>query len=82
MRDRIKTQELISPNRLPFLQSQVLQKLFLDIHNNKKSYLKDIVKLTNYKKESKILNDAINALIIKRFIVGNLKKGFSVPTLE
>ena len=77
---KIKNQKLISPNKLPFLQSQILQKLFLDIHSNKKSYLNDIVKLTNYKKESKILNDAINALIVKKFIVGNFEKGFSVPT--
>ena len=67
--------QYISLNKLPFLQSQILQKLYLDIHNNIKTTIEDIAQITNYKKESKILNDAIKALITKEFIEGDFEKG-------
>lgn len=69
----------ISPNKLPFLQSQVLQKIYIDLSKNKQSDLEEIANLTDYKKDSKILNDAINALVVKEFLSGNIKDGFSVP---
>ena len=31
--EKIVTEKLISPNKLPFLQSQVLQKIYLNINN-------------------------------------------------
>ena len=67
--------QYISLNKLPFLQSQILQKLYLDIHNNIKTTIEDIAQITNYKKESKILNDAIKALITKEFLEGDFEKG-------
>lgn len=74
-----KTQKPISPNKLPFLQSQVLQKKYLDIHFQRKTTISDICSLTGYKKESKILNDAIQALVKKEFIIGSFEESFSVP---
>lgn len=71
--------KIISPHKLPFLQSQILQKLYLDIYNNVKSTIEYIVEITDYKKKSKILNDAIKALVIKKFIKGDFEVGFSVP---
>lgn len=75
----IKQTKIISPNKLPFLQSQILQKLYLDIHNNIKTTIENIAKITDYKTESKILNDAIKALDIKEFVNGDFDVGFSVP---
>lgn len=80
MKTILNNKKYISPSKLPFLQSQILQKLYLDIHGNIKSTIEDIVQVTDYKKESKILNDAIRALIKKEFIEGNLDNEFSVPT--
>jgi len=74
-----KYKKIKSPNNLPFLQSQILQKIYLDINNNKKSMIEEIAQITDYKKESKILSDAINALITKEFISGNFENGFIVP---
>ena len=40
--------KLINPNKLPFLQSQILQKLYLDIHNDVKSTIENIAKIANW----------------------------------
>ncbi len=69
----------ISPNKLPFLQSQILQKLYLDIHNQVCSKKEDIADTADYRKESKILQDAVNSLISKEFIKGDFEKGFTLP---
>lgn len=79
---KIRQKKIINPNKLPFLQSQILQKLYLDIYYNKKTTLKDIAETTDYKTESKILKDAINALKEKEFIIGNFESGFFVPDIR
>ncbi len=78
----LKQKKIISPNRLAFLQSQVLQKLYLDIFYKKTTTLKEIAEITNYKSESKILKDAIKALETKEFIIGDFKNGFVVPKIR
>ena len=78
--DKIGKEKTFSPNKLPFLQSQILQKIFIDINNNVKSDIEDIAQLTDYKKESKILDFACKALITKKFIEGNFDIGFSIPS--
>lgn len=82
MEQKIKTEKIISPNRLPFLQSQILQKIYIDIHNQEKISIEEIAKIADYKPESKILNDAINALVTKKFLLGGLDEGFSVPEIR
>ena len=74
--------KIISPNRLPFLQSQILQKIYIDIYNNKQTDIDELSKLTDYKKESKILNEAIKALISKEFVYGDIENGFSIPEIR
>ncbi len=77
--EKIITEKLISPNKLPFLQAQVLQKIYLNINNNIASTIEEFAEITDYKKDSKILSDAIKALNIKKFIDGDLENGFFVP---
>ncbi len=71
--------KILSPNKLPFLQSQVLQKIYIDISKNIKPNINEIALLTDYKKDSKILNDAINSLVEKEFLLGNIRDGFTIP---
>ncbi|MCL2039809.1 MAG: hypothetical protein FWG85_05200 [Bacteroidetes bacterium] len=66
------------PNRLPFLQAQILQKIFLDLYYGKQTTLNELSKLTDYPLNSKILQDAIISLKLKGFLSGEIEK-FSVP---
>lgn len=75
----VEKEKLISPNKLPFLQSQILQILYINIFTGKESTIEEISEITDYKKDSKILNDAFKALTIKKFIEGDFENGFSVP---
>jgi DNA modification methylase len=79
MTTEVEKRKLISPNKLPFLQSQILQLLYLNIHTNKTNTLEEISRITDYKKESKILGDALKALVEKEFIFGDIENGFWVP---
>lgn len=67
------------PNGLPFLQAQVLEKIYLDISVRKLSKLDEIAKLTTYSSQSKILLNAIENLIDKGFLKGSLENGFEIP---
>jgi DNA modification methylase len=67
-----KEMKKISPNKLPFLQAQVLQKIFIDYYENKQTNINELSELTDYPKDSKILKDAINSLITKGFLEGEL----------
>ena len=75
----LKEEKLISPNKLPFLQSQILQIIYIDISLKNKTTLEQISKITDYKSGSKILNDAIEAINTKRFIIGNIENGYQIP---
>lgn len=68
-----------SPNSLPFLQAQILERIYCDIAENKKSSLHEIAVLTDYKENSKVLINAINTLQDKSFIIGDFNTGFSFP---
>ncbi len=69
----------ISPNKLPFLQAQVLQKIFLDFYENKQTSISELSELTDYPKDSKILKDAVNSLITKGFLEGEFGS-FTIPS--
>ena len=79
MLETLKEVKLISPNKLPFLQSQILQKIYIDLSNNKKTSIEEIATITDYKPESKILKDAIEALNKKGFVFGDIHNGYIVP---
>jgi len=67
-----------NPNNLPFLQAQILQKIFYDIYYKRKTSLIELAQITDYPPNSKILKDAISSLETKGFLNGE-KDGFSVP---
>lgn len=69
----------VNPNKLPFLQAQILQKIYLDIYEQKISNLDEICTLTEYPKNSKILKLAIESLNEKGYLIGNFLDGFRVP---
>jgi len=69
----------LNPNKLPFLQAQILQKIYLDIYAKKTTSTKDLVELTDYPEGSRILADGINALSVKGYVTGDEKSGFKVP---
>ncbi|MCS6968420.1 MAG: hypothetical protein RMJ44_06740 [Cytophagales bacterium] len=49
----------INPNRLPFLQAQILQKIYFDISQDQKTTLEALAEITDYPQESKILHNCI-----------------------
>ena len=61
-------EKITNPNKLPFLQAQVLQKIYLDLFDHKRITIEELSKLTDYPKNSKILNDAIESLDKKGFL--------------
>lgn len=69
----------INPNKLPFLQAQILGKIYYDLYENSITKIEDLAELTDYPKESKILNDAVLNLVTKKFISGNFQDGFNIP---
>lgn len=71
--------KIANPNNLPFLQAQILQKIYLELFEQKQTTIGDLSELTDYPKNSKILGDAIEALTEKGFLDGNLLAGFKVP---
>jgi DNA modification methylase len=71
----------INPNKLPFLQAQILQKIYINIFEKKNTSIEELSELTDYPIESKILKDAINAIVTKGFIEGSLVTGFKIPQL-
>ena len=68
-----------SPNSLPFLQAQILEKIYCDVASNTKTCMSDIATLTDYKENSRILMNAIQTLHDKNFINGDIDNGFSIP---
>ena len=74
----IAKEKIVNHNNLPFLQAQVLQKIYFDLFEHKKTTIEELSELTDYPKDSKILNDAIEALVEKDFLDGNLITGFSI----
>jgi len=70
-----------SPNNLPFLQAQILERIYLNISRSKDTSIEELAELTDYPKSSKILWGAIKSLIKKGFLIGTLEQpfSFSVP---
>jgi len=68
-----------TPSGLPFLQAQILQQIYLDISRNKSTDLNLLSHISDYLPQSKILNNAIESLVNKNFIIGSLDEGFIVP---
>jgi len=71
--------KIANPNNLPFLQAQILQKIYFDLFDQKQTPIEDLSELTDYPKDSKIFGDAIEALTEKGFLDGNLLDGFIIP---
>jgi len=69
----------INPNKLPFLQAQILQKIYLNLFENKQTIIEELSDLTGYPKYSKILHDALQSLVEKGFLEGNLTSVFKLP---
>ncbi len=68
-----------NPNKLPFLQAQILRQIYLNISEKKEITTELLSELTGYPKESKILADAIKMLADKGFIEGGIIPGFNIP---
>src|SRR4030067_2474321 len=71
--------KIANPNNLPFLQAQILQKIYFDLFEQKQKTIEDLSELTDYPKDSKVFGDAIEALTEKGFLDGSLLGGFKVP---
>ena len=71
--------QIINPSKLPFLQAQILQQIYLNLSEHNKTSIEELSELAGYPKESKILADAIKMLNNKGFIEGDLLLGFSIP---
>ena len=75
----LKNSRVTNPNKLPFLQAQILQRIYLDLSKQKKTTIEELSKLTYYPIESKILADAIKMLINKGFLKYNSLNDFTIP---
>lgn len=71
--------KIANPNNLPFLQAQILQKIYFDLFEQGQTTIEDLSELTDYPKDSKIFGDAIESLIEKGFLEGNFITGFKIP---
>ena len=74
-----KTKKEYRPGNLPFLQAQILQKIYIDLSKDKSTTLRQLSKLTGYPEKSKMLKNAIESLVNKGFLKGSLKQGFEIP---
>ena len=81
-KDLKRTTRLCSPNNLPFLQSQVLERIYVDIDNGHQTTIEELSSLTDYPASSKILLGAINSLLGKRFLLGSIEQPFSFSIPE
>lgn len=75
----ITKEKRVNPNKLPFLQAQVLVKIYSDIKDRKATRLEELSEITGYPQKSRILDGAIRALAQKGFLDGDFNYGFSVP---
>ncbi len=69
----------LNPNKLSFLQAQVLIKIYSRIREKKFATREEIAELTDYPMGSKIVEGVIVTLNEKGFIEGNFEEGFFVP---
>jgi len=65
--------------KLPFLQSQILNYLYLKIFNREEISIDELSSLTGYTKNSRILLNAIELLIKKGFVCRENGFGFYIP---
>jgi DNA modification methylase len=81
----------VKSKKLPFLQSQILDYLYLKIYENKQPSIYELSELTGYPKDSKILLNAVDLLDKKGFIqkidnfsfrISDNKKGFFDDTIR
>jgi len=70
----------VSTKKLPFLQLQILEYLYLKIFQGTKPYIPELSELTGYPKDSKILQNAIHLIVKKGFIETVDDFRFSVPS--
>jgi len=68
-----------NPNKLPFLHAQILERIYFNISEGKNIALNELAKITDYSSTSKILLDAIEALVKKGFLEGTFAQGFKIP---
>jgi len=66
-------------SKLPFLHARILERIYYNISQNIITSIEDLSDLTDYPPDSKILQDAIDSLIRKNYLCGNLDIGFSIP---
>jgi len=85
------TNNTVKSKKLPFLQYQILDYLYLKIYENKQPSINELSELTGYPKDSKILFNAIDLLDKKGFVqksedfcfnITDEKKGFFDETIR
>ena len=69
----------MNTKKLSFLQSQILEYLYLKISDNAVPTIEELSELTGYPKDSKILLNAIHLLIKKGFIENGSNFNFKIP---
>ena len=69
----------MNTKKLPFLQSQILEHIYLKISDKAEPNINELSELTGYPKDSKILLNAIHLLIEKGFIEDGSNFNFKVP---
>jgi DNA modification methylase len=70
----------MTTRKLPFLQLQILEYLYLKIFEGTKPYIQELSELTGYPKDSKILQNAIHLIVEKGFIEKVDDFRFSIPS--
>jgi DNA modification methylase len=69
----------MNTKKLPFLQSQILEYIYIKIYDNAIPTIEELSELTGYPKDSKILLNAIHLLSKKGFIENGNDFHFKIP---
>ena len=71
----------VTSNALPFLQAQILKRIYTNISQKKSTSMKELSELTGLNENSKILSKAVVSLVSKGFILynGDEEIQYSVP---
>ena len=64
---------------LSYLQSKIIEEIYLSIDSKKEISKQEILKKIHYKENSKIFENALASIIKKGAIKGNFKNGFEIP---
>ena len=76
-------EKILNPNKLPFLQAQILQKIYVDLFEDKSTTINDLSELTDYSEDSLILNGLeYNPILKTQYHIYDLARNGKIYNLK